>query len=100
MWRYTLSLPRVRAVADWILKTTGKVAFLLRCRGPCNAFLEPTGLETFPGEILILHRNEGSSPTLDGVPLDSGKRLHIAQPARITVGLGDIVLLMIIFQKR
>lgn len=99
MWRYTQILPRICADADFYLKTTGKVAFLLRCIGPCSTFLEPTALETYPGEILTLYHTEGSSPTLNDVLLKIGEQLNISQPARISVGSGDTVLFCLIFRK-
>ena len=100
MRRYTRILSCTFADTDFYLKTTGKIAFLLRCRGPCDTFLEPTSLETFPGEILILHNNERSLPTFDGVPLRIGERLKISKPACISVRPGDTLFFCLIFTKR
>jgi hypothetical protein len=98
-WKYAQTSRRTCFDTNCYLQTKGRVAFLLRCRGPCRESLEPTSLEMFPGEILTLYHDKDFSLTMDGKPLIAGDRTIITQPASINVAPGDTLLLIVIFTK-
>lgn len=86
----------IRAVR---LETAGKLAFILRCRGPFVGTLEPTSREMLPGEIITISRNEACASYVDGTPFNPGERHKIAAPARLDIEAGDVLFLLVVFTK-
>lgn len=62
--------------------------------------LNPTILETFPGEVVGIHHDLSCPPTLNSEPLLVGEILCISEPPNIVMGLTGTLFLLVTFTKR
>ena len=81
-------------------QTTGRIAFVFRCRGPFVGTLKPTPRETFPGNIILISQRETSAFYLNGASISLGERQEIDGPARIEVGAEEVVFFLATFTKK
>ncbi|RSL64170.1 hypothetical protein CEP51_013196 [Fusarium floridanum] len=82
------------------IETTGRIAFVFRCRGPFVGTLKPTPRETFPGNIILISQRESPAFYLNGTLTSPGERQEIDGPARIEVGAEEVVFFLATFTKK
>ena len=81
-------------------KPQRKTAFLLRCKGPVDTHLEPRKSEAFPAEIVPLHQDEGSTPTLNGKAMEVGERITLETMAHLVVHEEQWLFFCAIFENQ
>ncbi|RMI98422.1 hypothetical protein CDV36_016135 [Fusarium kuroshium] len=82
------------------IETTGRIAFVFRCRGPFVGTLKPTPRETFPGNVILIFQREPSTFYLNGILTRPGDKQEIDGPTHIEVIGREVVFFLATFTKK